>query len=259
MIKTDKRTPLIAGNWKMLGSHAYITSLLEKIKTGVGAIHGVEWAVFPPAIYLPLVTSLLDRTPIAWGGQNLSEHPQGAYTGEISADMLHDLLCRYVLVGHSERRHLYGEDNDRVAAKWLAAKQAGLTPILCVGETLAQREAGQTEAIIEAQIQAVMDHMQDTALMLGAVIAYEPVWAIGTGQSATPEQAQAVHQHIREYLAKTDALLAKKQSILYGGSLKPTNARALFAMPDIDGGLIGGASLEAAAFLTIGELCSQYY
>lgn len=297
MVKENQRTPLIAGNWKMQGSLASIQTLVAGIKAGIGSIGKVEWAVFPPAIYLPLVESLLADTDVAWGGQNVSDQPEGAYTGEISASMLHDFHCKYVLVGHSERRHLYGEDNAVVAAKFVAAVEAGLTPVLCVGETSAQREADETQAVVEAQVGAVLDLIGQEAsqdgltikdAMRGAserrtgvykavnedsertsnkaerfycqpIIAYEPVWAIGTGKSATPEQAQDVHAHIRQYCAAKDEMLAKNLRILYGGSLKPENADALFAMPDIDGGLIGGASLKAASFLKIGELCSKYY
>lgn len=299
MLKNDSRTPLIAGNWKMQGSLASIKALAEGIKAGVVDIDQVEWAVFPPAVYLALVESLLANTKVAWGGQNVSDQPEGAYTGEISASMLNDFHCKYVLVGHSERRHLYGEDNAIVAAKFVAAVEAGLTPILCVGETLAQREADETRAVVEAQVGVVLDLIsqekpasQDGLISKDVVrggsegrtgvyksanedserisneagrfycqpiIAYEPVWAIGTGKSATPDQAQDVHAHIRQYCATRDEALAKNLRILYGGSLKPENADALFAMPDIDGGLIGGASLKADSFLKIGELCSKYY
>lgn len=229
------RTRLVAGNWKMHGSRESISGLLDAITAGVDAA-GVACAVCPPYPYLPQVAERLRGTPIAWGAQNVSEHAQGAFTGEVSAAMLAELGCRYVIVGHSERRQHYGETDTQVAAKFAAVRTAGLTPILCVGETLAERDAGRTTEVVARQLGAVA--------FAGGVLAYEPVWAIGTGRNATPEQAQEVHAFLR-------ARLPRDTPILYGGSVKPQNAAAIFAMPDVDGGLIGGASLVAADFLAI--------
>jgi triosephosphate isomerase len=244
------RRKLVAGNWKMHGGLARNRDLLQSLVQAIGKGGSADCAVCVPFPYLAQTQELLKSTAIAWGAQTVSEHAQGAYTGEVSAAMLVDFGCRYVLVGHSERRSLYGESNETVAAKFAAAVQAGLTPVLCLGETLEQREGGITEQVIAAQLDAVLQ----TAGMSGfanAVIAYEPVWAIGTGRTATPQQAQDVHAFIRERLAKSDAILAQRLQILYGGSVKPQNAAELFGMADIDGGLIGGASLVAQDFLAI--------
>jgi triosephosphate isomerase len=203
-----------------------------------------------PFPYLFQAQQSLAGSPVAWGAQSLSQHEKGAYTGEVSAAMLTDFGCTYVIVGHSERRTLYGEDDATVVAKFGAALAAGLTPILCVGETLAQREAGETEQVVAAQLGAVVQQFGAAALRK-AVLAYEPVWAIGTGRNASPEQAQAVHRFLRGQVASDDAAVAAALSILYGGSVKAANAAELFAMPDIDGGLIGGASLMADEFLAI--------
>jgi len=203
-----------------------------------------------PFPYLAQAQASLTGSKVAWGGQNVSEHAQGAYTGEVSAAMLAEFGCRYVLVGHSERRALYGENDATVAAKFAAALQAGLTPILCVGESLAEREAGATGNVVVRQLDAVIAASGIAALQR-AVLAYEPVWAIGTGKTATPQQAQDVHALIRARVAASDAAVAQGLQILYGGSVKPGNAQELFAMPDIDGGLIGGASLVADDFLAI--------
>jgi triosephosphate isomerase len=232
------RPRLVAGNWKMHGSRASNLALLEAVLKGLG--EAAECAVCPPFPYLAQVGERLRGTRIALGAQNVSEHAQGAYTGEVAAAMLVELGCRYVIVGHSERRQLYGESDAQVAAKFAAARAAGLTPIVCVGETLAERDAGQTEAVVGRQLAAVLTKHS----FAHAVLAYEPVWAIGTGRNATPEQAQAVHGFLRRKVPAQTA-------ILYGGSVKPQNAAALFAMPDVDGGLIGGASLVAADFLAI--------
>jgi triosephosphate isomerase (TIM) len=229
------RTRLVAGNWKMHGSRESIRALLDDIVAGAGAA-AAHCAVCPPYPYLAQVAERLRGTPIAWGAQNVSEHAPGAYTGEVSAAMLAEFGCRYVIVGHSERRQLFGETDAQVAAKFAAASKAGLTPILCVGETLAERDAGRTTEVVARQLGAVA--------FAGGVVAYEPVWAIGTGRNATPEQAQEVHAFLRERLPRDT-------TILYGGSVKPQNAAAIFAMPDVDGGLIGGASLVAADFLAI--------
>jgi triosephosphate isomerase len=244
------RTRLVAGNWKMHGSRAANAPLLDAVKAGAGRAAGVAIAVCVPFPYLQETAVALAGTAIAWGGQTLSEHEAGAYTGEVSGGMLRDFGCTYVIVGHSERRALYGEDDSRVAAKFAAARRAGLTPILCVGETLAERERGSTEAVVARQLAAVIDAGGAGALA-GAVVAYEPVWAIGTGRTATPGEAQAVHAFIRARVAAADRATAASLPILYGGSVKPANARELFAQPDVDGGLIGGAALVADDFVAI--------
>ena len=244
------RQPLVAGNWKMNGSLAGVAELLDGIKAGMGDVRTAEVAVCPPFVFIPEVAARLQGTGIAWGGQNLSTHASGAYTGEVAASMLTDFGCKYVIVGHSERRTLYGEDDAVVAEKFEVARKAGLVPIFCVGETLEEREANATEAVVARQLDAVLERFG--AQVLGAgVIAYEPVWAIGTGRTATPEQAQDVHAFIRGRVAAKDAKVAAGVRILYGGSMKPDNAAELMAKPDIDGGLIGGASLKASDFLAI--------
>lgn len=251
------RRPIIAGNWKMNGTRASVQELLQSIKEGAAGIRGVEWIVFPPFPFLEQTKKLLSDTNITWGAQNLSDKLFGAYTGEVSASMLKDFGCRYVLVGHSERRSICGEDNKLVASKFVAASDVGLIPILCVGETLEQRKLNHTQEVVGEQVNAVLKLKNRVRNLHNAVIAYEPVWAIGTGVVATPEQAQEVHQYIRALIAKSDAKVAQQIRILYGGSVKPDNAKALFTMPDIDGGLIGGASLKADDFLEIGRLCSR--
>ena len=244
------RQPLVAGNWKMNGSTASARELLAGIKAGAAGVAKCEVAVCPPYVYLPLAREELVNTWIAWGAQNLSTEAVGAFTGEISAAMLLDLGCTYVIVGHSERRAIYGETDALVAARYAKAIAHGVTPILCVGETLEEREANQTFAVIDAQLGAVLD-LCGVESLLNAVIAYEPVWAIGTGRTASTEQAQEVHAYIRGEIAKRNADVAAKVQILYGGSVKPDNAPALFGQPDVDGGLIGGASLDAKSFLAI--------
>lgn len=244
------RSRMVAGNWKMHGSLAANRRLLEALKSGVRAAPGVQHAVCVPYPYLAQVEAALTGSDVAWGAQNLSEWPQGAYTGEVSGAMLRDFGCRHVLVGHSERRALYGEGDKQVAAKFQAAQGTGLIPILCVGETLQERESAVTEIVVGRQLAAVLDS-SGVGAMVNAVIAYEPVWAIGTGRTATPQQAQAVHAFIRGVVARHDAKLAANLTILYGGSVKAANAKELFAMPDIDGGLIGGASLVAEEFISI--------
>jgi triosephosphate isomerase len=239
------RTRLVAGNWKMHGSRAFNRALVDALLKSIEGVQGVECAVCVPFPYLGQVAEQLAGTPIAWGAQNVSEHAQGAYTGEVSAAMLAEFGCRYVLVGHSERRQLHGESDAQVAAKFAAAQAAGITPILCVGETLDERDAGNTEAVVARQLNAILKR---TAFE-NAVLAYEPVWAIGTGRNATPEQAQAVHAFLRKKVPV-------ETLVLYGGSVKPQNAPAIFAMPDVDGGLIGGASLVARDFLAIVEAAS---
>ncbi|MCX7894135.1 MAG: triose-phosphate isomerase [Burkholderiales bacterium] len=245
------RQPLVAGNWKMHGTLATNQRLLEALKAGLAGLAGVQVAVCVPFPYLAQAGQALAGTGIGWGAQTLSEHDTGAYTGEVSGPMLRDFGCRYVIVGHSERRSLFGERDPQVAAKFVAAQRAGLTPILCVGETLAEREAGATEAVVASQLDAVIAAAGAQALAQ-AVVAYEPVWAIGTGRTATPSQAQAVHEFIRARLATAGgAALAGGVAILYGGSVKAANAGELFRQPDVDGGLIGGASLVAEDFIAI--------
>lgn len=244
------RQTLVAGNWKMNGSLASNQQLIEGVLAGVAKGVNAEVAVCPPAIYIPQVAEMLAGSNIAWGGQDLSQEESGAFTGQISASMLIDLKCEYVIVGHSERRTLNGETDELVAEKFVAAQKAGLKPILCVGELLEEREAGDTEAVVARQLDAVIEKAGIGAIGKG-VIAYEPVWAIGTGKTATPQQAQDVHAFIRQRLAENDANIAESVQILYGGSVKPDNAAELFSMPDIDGGLIGGASLDANSFLGI--------
>jgi triosephosphate isomerase len=244
------RQTLVAGNWKMNGSLEANQQLLDGIKAGVAAGVSAKVVVCPPAIYIPQAASMLQGSDVSWGGQNLSTEKSGAFTGEISADMLLDIQCQYVIVGHSERRALYGETDELVAAKYSAALAAGLIPILCVGELLEERESGDTEAVVARQLDAVIDKVGVAGIGAG-IIAYEPVWAIGTGKTASPQQAQDVHAFIRQRIANSDTGVAEKVQILYGGSVKPDNAAELFAMSDIDGGLIGGASLDAEGFLAI--------
>ncbi len=244
------RTPIIAGNWKMNGTRSSIKELLDGIKAGIGDVKSAEVAVCAPAIYLADVSEQLSGTKIAWGGQNLSTEAKGAFTGEISADMLLDFKSEYVIVGHSERRTLYGETDELVAEKFEVARKAGLKPILCIGESLEERESGVTIDVCSRQINAVIEKSGVAALTDG-VIAYEPIWAIGTGVTATPEQAQETHAAIRKMIAEKDASVAEQVRIQYGGSMNAGNAAELLAMEDIDGGLIGGASLKAEDFLAI--------
>jgi triosephosphate isomerase (TIM) len=244
------RARLVAGNWKMHGSLRANEGLLEALKAGLRNSGNVSTAVCAPFPYLAQISAALAGSAIEWGAQDLCEHDAGAFTGEVSGAMLAEFGCRFAIVGHSERRALYGEDDARVAAKFVAARRAGLTPILCVGETLEQRERGETEGVVGRQLDAVIAAAGAAALS-GAVLAYEPVWAIGTGRNATPPQAQEVHAFVRARVAARDKALAAGLTILYGGSVKPGNAGELFAMPDIDGGLIGGASLVAADFIAI--------
>lgn len=244
------RRKLVAGNWKMNGSLQSIHGLLQGIKEGAAQVAAVELAVFPPFVYLGLVEQQLSGSAIAWGTQNLSEHTSGAFTGEVAGAMLNDFHCAYVIVGHSERRTLYGENDEVVARKFAAARKAGIKPVLCVGETLEERDQGVTESVVERQLNAVLE-LEGIEAFNDAVIAYEPVWAIGTGRTATPQQAQEVHAFIRAKLAERNPQVAAKTRILYGGSMKAANAAELLAMADIDGGLIGGASLEAKEFLAI--------
>ncbi|NWG38742.1 MAG: triose-phosphate isomerase [Hydrogenophilaceae bacterium] len=244
------RRKLVVGNWKMHGSVAENQALLAALKPVLGNQKEVGVAVCAPFPYLAQLKSELSGTAIAWGAQNVSEHPNGAFTGEVSTSMLKDFGCTYVIVGHSERRSLYGESDELVAKKYLAAQSSGLIPILCVGETLAEREGNVTEQVVGRQLDAVIKAAGVESLAR-AVLAYEPVWAIGTGKTATPEQAQAVHAFIRGKLAGLNKQVADGLIIQYGGSVKASNAAELFSQPDIDGGLIGGASLVAAEFIAI--------
>ncbi len=244
------RQSIVAGNWKMNGSQESIRSLIAGLLDGQARIGNAQVAVCPPAVYIPLVRELLGNSTIAVGGQDVADQASGAYTGQIAASMYKDLGCQYVIVGHSERRHGLGESNSYVAAKFEAAQKAGLIPILCVGELLEERESGRTEAVVAAQVDAVIQRVGILA-MANSVIAYEPVWAIGTGRTASPEQAQEVHAYIRGRLAAMDGSIAAQVRIQYGGSMNAGNAAELMAQPDIDGGLIGGASLKAEDFLSI--------
>ncbi|MES2049725.1 MAG: triose-phosphate isomerase [Pseudomonadota bacterium] len=243
------RRTLIAGNWKLNGSLAANAKLLAEIKAGLG-VQTCDVLVCVPAIYLAQCANEIKDCPILLGAQDVSVHDSGAYTGEISAAMLADIGCRYVIVGHSERRAYHRESNELVAQKTVQALKSGICPIVCVGETLEQRELGQTGEVLTAQLQAVLD-LLDVGALGRIVIAYEPVWAIGTGKTATPQMAQEVHAMLRSQLAERDADAAKKVQILYGGSMKPENAKELLAMADIDGGLIGGAALKSIDFLSI--------
>lgn len=243
------RRKLIAGNWKMNGSLAANAALLSGIQSNLGSPSG-DVAVCAPTPYLEQCRSTLSDSAIAWGAQDVSVHESGAYTGEVSAAMLMDFDCTYVITGHSERRAYHGESDELVGRKSARALAAGLRPIVCVGETLAERESGQTEQVVQRQLEAVLNEVADADLTR-LVIAYEPVWAIGTGKTATPQMAQDVHAFLRARLAARHAAAATQIQILYGGSMKPDNAADLLAMEDIDGGLIGGAALKATDFLAI--------
>jgi len=246
------RQTLVAGNWKMNGTRSSVTDLVGAVKQGMGTVKGAQVAICPPYVYLTEVAKLLQGTGISLGGQDVCpEVGEGAYTGEVSGAMLRDVGCNCVIVGHSERRALYGDSDEVVARKFFAAQAAGLTPILCVGEQLQEREDGETETVVARQLDAILAQDGGVAALAKAVIAYEPVWAIGTGRTASPQQAQDVHAFIRGRIAARDAAIAADVRILYGGSVKPGNAAELFAMADIDGGLIGGASLDAEQFLAI--------
>jgi triosephosphate isomerase (TIM) len=244
------RQPLVAGNWKMHGSRAenasLVSGLLDLLQPGKQA----EILLCPPFPYLMETARLLKDSGVSLGAQSVCAEPQGAFTGEVSAAMLKDVGCRYVLVGHSERRQVFAESDVLVARKFMAAMSQGLVPVLCVGETLEEREAEQTSAVVSRQLEAVLA-VSGVQSFARAVIAYEPVWAIGTGRTASPEQAQAVHAMIRAKVAQLDATIGGSVRLLYGGSVKASNARELFAMPDIDGGLVGGASLKADEFARI--------
>lgn len=250
------RRKIVAGNWKLHGSRQFATELVEQVAAGL-PLDGVELVILPPLPYLGDLVEDFEDTVLAFGSQDVSCNEKGAYTGEVSAAMLVDVGATYGLVGHSERRQYHHESSELVARKFVAAANAGLTPVLCVGETLEQREAGQTEQVIAAQLAPVLD-LAGIEAFAGAVVAYEPVWAIGTGRTASPEQAQAVHAFIRGEVAGRDARIADSLPILYGGSVKPDNAAELFAQPDVDGGLVGGASLVAADFLSIAKAAAGH-
>lgn len=245
------RQPLIAGNWKMNGSKAATVELLNGIKAGIDEVKASEVAVCPPFPYLFLAEEALHGTQIRYGAQDCSREEDGAFTGQVSATMLRDFGCTYAIVGHSERRLFNGESDEVVARKYAVALSHGLTPILCLGETLEEREQGKTEAVVARQLDAVLASAGGVDAIAKGVIAYEPVWAIGTGVTATPEQAQDVHRFLRERLAKQQSEVAAQVRLLYGGSMKPGNALELMAQADIDGGLIGGAALKASDFLAI--------
>ena len=244
------RRCLVVGNWKMHGTAATVDELLTDLKNQIGNAGQADVAVCPPYVFIPQVASLLTGSPIAWGAQDISEQAEGACTGEVSGSMLLDFQCRYVIVGHSERRSRHAETDLQVAAKFISAQAAGLIPILCVGETLEQRESGQALATVEMQLNAVL-LAAGIESFVHAVVAYEPVWAIGTGATATPGQAQQVHAHIRQVLTAADAGVAQQVQILYGGSVNAGNAEQLFSETDIDGALVGGASLKADEFAAI--------
>ncbi len=243
------RRSLVVGNWKMNGTRSSAESLAKGIIAGLGS-DIADIAICVPYVFLSDVGQIVKNTRLALGAQNVADKPSGAYTGEVSATMLKEFACKYALVGHSERRTYYGDTDQSVAARFCQAQEQGVIPVLCIGETLEQRQQEQTFEVITAQLDAVVE-LAGIAAFSNAVIAYEPVWAIGTGLTATDEQAQEAHHFIRQYLSAKDQTVAESIQILYGGSAKPDNALGLFAMPDIDGGLIGGASLDAESFLKI--------
>ena len=248
------RKGLVAANWKMNGLRQRNATLIDVLKAGLESCPNAEVLVCPPAVYLEQVGAELDGSLVMLGAQNLHPQQSGAFTGELSAEMLKDIGCSHVIIGHSERRQLFGEENSFIAYKFTAAQRFGLIPILCIGETQEQHEADETEAVVLEQLEAVLAYAGIEAFN-NAVIAYEPVWAIGTGLTATPKQAQEVHALIRGKLAEANTVVAESTRILYGGSVKGSNAAELFAKPDIDGGLVGGASLDAEDFLRI---CNSY-
>jgi triosephosphate isomerase len=251
MSHSSVRRPFIAGNWKMHGSLAANAALLDEMLKGLpSGDDAAEVAVFAPYPYLDQVSRLAARSRLAWGAQDVSCHDAGAYTGEVAASMLQDFGCRYALVGHSERRRLHGESDALIARKFYALAATGIVPVLCLGETLAERQAGETLSVVFRQLDAALAH-GDMLAHGDVVLAYEPVWAIGAGLAATPEAAEAVHLALRSHVAAQDAAMAARLRIVYGGSVKAANAAALFAMPNIDGALVGGAALQADEFLAI--------
>ena len=249
------RPKLVAGNWKMNGSKASVTKLVDGILNQFNDSE-CEIALFPPFIFLPMAQEMLRSTNIGLGAQNINSHVQGAYTGEVSASMVAEFGCTYVLLGHSERRAYNAETNDLVSEKFTACVEAGLHPVLCVGETLEQRQQGQTEEIVTNQLQVVLDHC-GIGSFSKAVVAYEPVWAIGTGMSATPQQAEEVHAVIRDEMMQQDSDIGQRIRLLYGGSVTAESASSLFAEENIDGALVGGASLNAADFMKISQLAGH--
>lgn len=249
------RKPLLAGNWKMNLSREEAFMLVSALRDAGHDLTKVDMAVLVPFVHMGLVAELLTGHAIGYGAQNLYPQASGAFTGEVSPAMLKDYGAQYVIVGHSERRALFNESDDFVAEKWWAAIEAGLTPIFCVGETQQQYDAGETEQVIARQLASVLKHADVATALAHTVVAYEPVWAIGTGLTATPEQAQAVHAFIRAQISTIDTVLAQSVRILYGGSAKPSNIAGLLAKPDIDGGLVGGASLQADAFNEMVDIC----
>ncbi len=244
------RQPMIAGNWKMNGSSSSVKELIAGIKAGMSSVNKAAVVVCPVALHIPQVMAAIAGSKIKCGSQNVCDQDKGAFTGELAGSMLKELGCEYAIIGHSERRSLYGETDELVAKRFAAARRSGLKPIFCIGETLAEREKGITNEVCARQIDAVIA-LEGVAALADGVIAYEPVWAIGTGKTASPQQAQEVHAFIRGKIAKLDKAVAEKVQILYGGSMNAANATELLAQPDIDGGLIGGASLKAEDFLTI--------
>ena len=244
------RKIIAAGNWKMHGTKASVAALIGGLRAKIAADNKAEIIVFPSFVHIDAVSELIAGSGMRLGAQNLSTEAEGAFTGEVSGAMLKDVGCDFVLVGHSERRTLYGETDALVAAKFDAARRSGLTPVLCIGETLDERESGTTEQVVGRQLDAVLEGA-GVAALADAVVAYEPVWAIGTGKTASPQQAQDVHAFIRARVAARDATIAGSLQILYGGSVKGANAAELFSMADVDGGLVGGASLDATQFSQI--------
>ena len=250
------RKPMVAGNWKLNGDQVKTRVLLDGIQSELDGLDDVEIVVMPPFVYLSQAADHIKASPLKLGAQDVSPHISGAYTGETSAEMLTEFGCEYVLVGHSERRALFGDSDSIVVEKFISAQRANLTPVLCLGETLEQRQSNITEAVIERQLSAILDQVGVNGFS-NAVIAYEPVWAIGTGETATPAQAQAVHAFIRGTIAELDVRIADGLRILYGGSVKPDNAVELFNQIDIDGGLIGGAALQSDDFIAICQAARQ--
>jgi len=252
----DMRKQIVAGNWKMNGNIKELSQLSRELITDLELLQKVNCIVFPPAVYLSAIHDILGDQPIDIGAQNIFPAESGAYTGETSPLMLRDFQCRYVLVGHSERRHIFKEDENFIAQKFHQVKEHGMIPVLCVGETLSERENNLTEHVIQTQLRAVIEN--DGSVFNDCIIAYEPVWAIGTGKTASPEQAQQVHHFIRRFVSDFSPGEAEKLPILYGGSVNEKNARALFAKPDVDGGLVGGASLDANKFLEIVKCINSF-
>jgi len=244
------RQPMVAGNWKMNGSSSSVKELIAGITAGMSSVNKAEVVVCPPAVYIPRVSGAAESSGVKVGSQNICDQDKGAFTGEISGEMLKDIGCEYAIVGHSERRSLYGESDEQVAARFAAARRNGIKPIFCIGETLEEREQGITNDVCSRQIDAVIA-LEGVEALADGVIAYEPVWAIGTGKVATPEQAQEVHAFIRGKISALNADVADGLRILYGGSMNPANAVELISQTDIDGGLIGGASLKPEDFLAI--------